>query len=106
VIAVCRVVLAHVTPHQDEPTRIFGGCSVNPDFTKWLGMVWEALPEEDLAKRKDMLQDANAVLEQLRPQATPASEDPPKNSKPQAFIELSRATEEKAAHPGGPDEWC
>jgi hypothetical protein len=45
-----------------------------PDLTKWLGMVWEALPEEDLAKRKGMLQDANAVLEQLRPEATHASE--------------------------------
>jgi hypothetical protein len=48
----------------------------NPDFTKWLGMVWEALPEEDQAKRKEMLQDANAVLEQLRPEATPESEHP------------------------------
>ena len=48
------------------------GCSMNPnpDLTKWLGMVWEALPEEDLAKRKGMLRDANAVLEQLRPEAT------------------------------------
>ena len=49
---------------------------MNPDFTEWLGMVWEALPEEDLAKRKEMLQDANSVLEQLHPQVTPASEDP------------------------------
>jgi hypothetical protein len=48
----------------------------SPDLTKWLGMVWEALPEEDLTKRKGMLQDANAVLEQLRPQVTPASEHP------------------------------
>ena len=48
----------------------------NPDFTKWLGMIWEALPEEDLTKREGMLQDANVVLEQLRPQATSASEHP------------------------------
>ena len=47
-----------------------------PDLIKWLGMVWEALPEEDLAKRKEMLQDANSVLEQLRPQVLSASEHP------------------------------
>ena len=52
-----------------------GGCSMNPDFTKWLDMVWEALAEEDLTKRKGMLQDANRVLEQLRPQ-DPAYEHP------------------------------
>jgi hypothetical protein len=53
---------------------------MNPDFTKWLGMVWEALAEEDLPKRQGMLQDANTALEQLHqkfplpPQADPASE--------------------------------
>lgn len=47
---------------------------MNPDFTIWLDMVWEALAEEDMPKRQGMLQDANTVLEQLRPQTQPASE--------------------------------
>jgi hypothetical protein len=42
-------------------------CLVNPDFTIWLDMVWEAL-EEDLTKRERMLQDAHRALDQLRPQ--------------------------------------
>jgi hypothetical protein len=48
----------------------------NPDFTIWLDMVWQALSEEDLINRERMLQDANVLLEQLRPQAQPASEHP------------------------------
>jgi hypothetical protein len=41
---------------------------MNPDFTIWLDMVWEALAEEDLTKRERMLQDAHRALDQLRPQ--------------------------------------
>ena len=48
---------------------------MNPDFTKWLDMVWEALAEEDLTKREGMLQDAHRVLDRLRPQ-DPAPEHP------------------------------
>jgi hypothetical protein len=49
--------------------------SNNPDFTKWLDILWRALSEEDLRKRNEMLNDANIFLEQIHPQ-TGISEDP------------------------------
>jgi hypothetical protein len=67
----------HETKLRRTASISVGGCSMNPDFTKWLDMVWEALAEEDLTKRERMLQDAHRVLDKLRqqhsPQANPAA---------------------------------
>jgi hypothetical protein len=48
----------------------------NRDFAKWLDILWQALSEEDLTKRNEMLQDANTFLEQIHPQTQSVSEQP------------------------------
>ena len=48
----------------------------NRDFAKWLDILWQALSEEDLTKRNEMLQDANTFLERIHPQTQSVSEQP------------------------------
>ena len=39
------------------------------DLATWLEKVWDALSEEDQAKRDGLLQEASSLLEQHRDQA-------------------------------------